>query len=544
MTRQPSSRQTPPLDPIEPATLGLLCRQLGRSPRGAAGVAVRCPHGCPAVVATRPYLEDGTPFPTALYLSCPSAVARVAVVEAAGGVRELRARIAADAGVRAALVHLDNAYRAYRRALHALGPSSGPPEAGRIEGDTVEGGHADEGGRRGGGRGGGTATQAGVEQDLLDSGLVFARGVGGAKDPLRLTCLHALAAALLTVLGGGLGEGNVDADTMETWRSLLAEMGDLWCDGADCLGTPGRPEWRAAIDVGTNSVRLLVADLREESGLLVPAPVVRRAEVTRLGEGLVDGGLLREEAKARTRQAVERYVAEARGRAASVVTVVGTSATRRAADGVAFMQELGATFGVTAGVATGRVEALMAYAGATLDVPGDVVLLDVGGGSTELVRWVESDRLTAVSLDVGCVRATEDWIRSDPAEAGERAAVREEALRLVEQAAAEFKGGEALVAVAGTATTLAAHVLKLDQYRPEVVHLTVLNRAQVEAALEELATMPAEARVALPYMQAGRADVIVAGAEILLAAMDALEYSLVLVSERDILDGIIMANAG
>jgi len=463
-----------------------------------AGVAVWCPHGRPAVVSTRPYLEDGTPFPTGFYLTCPSACSRVAALEAAGGVRRLRQRVAEEPGLRTALLRLDDVCRAQRQTLL-------PP------GQKVE--------------------------EQVDGGRVLERGVGGAADPTTLTCLHALTAALLAALSEVAG-------TIETWRSLLADMGDLWCQDAGCLRGEGQVERRAALDVGTNSVRLLVADLRQEDGRLIPVPVVRRAEVTRLGEGLTEGGLLGEEAKARTRQAVERYVAEARARGASLVTVVGTSATRRAADGAAFMQDLGAAFGVTAGVATGRVEALMAYAGATLDIPGDVVLLDVGGGSTELVRWVDDDRLVAVSLELGCVRATEDWIRSDPPAAGERAAVREEALRLVGRAAADFKGAAALVAVAGTATTLAAHSLKLDCYRPEVVHLTMLNRAQVEGAAEEMAAVPSEVRRALPYMQPGRADVIVAGAHILLAAMDALEYSLLLVSERDILDGIILTNAG
>lgn len=497
-----------PGDEIDETARAIVARQLGRSPRGLAGVARWCSHGCPAVVSTRPYLEEGTPFPTGFYLTCPSARSRVATLEAAGGVRRLRERTEREPGLRAALLRLDDVCRAQRRALL-------PPGA--------------------------------REEEQVDGGWVLERGVGGAGDPARLTCLHAVTAALLAALGGEADESRVQSEvgagTVETWRGLVAEMGDLWCEDAGCLAG-GRPERRAAIDVGTNSVRLLVADLRAESGRLIPAPVVRRAEVTRLGEGLTEGGLLHEEAKVRTRQAVERYVAEARARGASRVTVVGTSATRRAGDGAAFMQQIGSELGVTAGVATGRVEALMAYSGATLDVPGDVVLLDVGGGSTELVRWVDDERPTAVSLDLGCVRATEEWIHADPPAAGERAVVREEALRLVGREAADFKGADALVAVAGTATTLAAHSLKLDRYRPEVVHLTMLNRAQVEAALEELAAVPVEVRAALPYMQPERADVIIAGAEILVAAMDALEYSLVLVSERDILDGIILAHAG
>ena len=476
----------------------IIRRQLGRPARGVVDVAVWCPHGAPAVVQTRPYLEDGEPFPTAFYLTCPSAGDRLAEAEAAGGVRRLREEVAGDPDLAAALEWLQEWYRAGRRRLAAPGPH-------------------------------------------CDDGAVFDAGIGGPTDVSSATCLHAYAGALLAALVNAVDT----PDTLrDRWVQLLEQWGDLWCRDARCLGRGPRLRRRAAIDVGTNSVRLLVADLSvatSEAPAAPPAPVVRRAQVTRLGEGLAPGGGLAEGAMERTRAAVGRYVREARVLGASAVTVIGTSATRAAADGPEFMRQLGEELSVAAGVATGTMEARLAFFGATMDVPGDVALVDVGGGSTELVRWGGSDGLCARSLELGCVRDTERFVHSDPPLPDELRSLREHADSLLEPLAGEFAGAATLVAVGGTATTLAALSLGLERYNPDAVHHTMLSREQVRRQIDRLASMTPSERAALPTMQPGRADVIVAGAEILLRVMESMGYGLILVSERDLLDGAVAA---
>lgn len=496
--------------------------QLGRSPRGAVGVAVACPFGFPAVIETGPYLDDGEPFPTLFYLTCPSARQWVSQKEAAGGVAALRRLVRDSSGTRAAFERLETDYRT-RRVLLAGGPG-------------------------------------------VDSGAVLAAGIGGPSLD-QATCLHAYAAALLAAtsgptghpsdLGAPLGATSPDA---AVWRDLLEGLGPLWCTDRRCARFVTSDGRRAAIDVGTNSVRLLVGDLVHGR----PRTVVRRARVTRLGEGL--GASKRFTAAARTRSAaaVAGYVVEARGLGAEFIALVGTSACREAEDGAEFVASLGREHAVFARVVSGDDEARLSLLGATLDIPGDVVLLDVGGGSTELVRRPAAGAPMAVSVDVGCVRATERWFTSDPPAGSEREAARAEARDLfaplpglfgardagdvdaaneadaAHAAAAPTPPAETLVGVAGTVTTLACLSLGLAEYDPEAIHLATLDRARLAAEVERLATMTAAERAELSCMQAGRADVIVAGGEILLAAMDALGWEQLTVSERDILDGILM----
>jgi len=500
----------------------LVERQLGRRPRGLIGLAAFCPHGYPSVIETAPYLDDGTPFPTLLYLTCPSAVARVSGLEEAGGVEALRALVTGDSALRRSLDRLTALYRARRRELYA-----GANDA--------EKGYA-----------------AAVRQGLRDGLRVLEAGIGGPTGPERASCLHAYAAAVLAALGewqgrgseaGGGEAGGLGSADEEQWSLFLASLGELWCADARCREYEQVNDRRAAIDVGTNSVRLMVADVRSTGTRRWPDPLVRRAEVTRLGEGLQSAHpWLGEAAMTRTRAVVDRYVEEARHLGAERITLFGTSAARRAENGAAFVQELGRYFRITAGVLSGELEAALAYSGATVDVPGEVVLLDVGGGSTELVRWDPGgESLLAQSLDLGCVSMTEAMIEGDSPTSEERARIRAHALGLLSGCASVFGGGETLVGVAGTVTTLACLSLGLSAYDPDAVHLTMLSREQIARQLERLATMSTAERSALPCVQRGRADVIVAGAEIVLAAMDALGYGLILVSERDILDGVILA---
>ncbi|NLG67491.1 MAG: DUF501 domain-containing protein [Actinobacteria bacterium] len=496
----------------------ILERQLGRPARGVVDVSVWCPHGAPAVIVTCPYLDTGEPFPTTFYLTCPSAVSSVSREEAGGGVARLRWLAAHDAEVAAVLEGLQAWYGARRRRLAPPGPH-------------------------------------------CDGGAVLDAGIGGPRDPTSASCLHAYTATVLAAIVSGVElrlapvkEPGAPASASHTsqsgqgaqvsWVGLLGAAQDLWCQDARCLEGRPRLARRAVIDVGTNSVRLLVADLPlEGSGEHVrvgaPIPVVRHARVTRLGEGLVAGGNLSVDAVARTKAAVAEYVAGARLLGAGRINLVGTSAARGAADGAEVIARLGVEVDISAGVVSGEMEARLALLGATLDVPGDSAVIDVGGGSTELARLDHSGIPRVRSYECGCVRDTERFLRADPPVDHERDALRRYVRGLVAAEASAFMGAETLVAVGGTATTLAALVLGLERYHPNAVHHTMLSREQIEQAIERLASLSPPERAALAVMQPGRADVIVAGAEILLQAMDILGYGLVLVSERDLLDGFL-----
>jgi exopolyphosphatase / guanosine-5'-triphosphate,3'-diphosphate pyrophosphatase len=497
------------MDPQE-----IVAAQLGRAPRGWQGVALTCPFGFPAVVETRPYLEDGSPFPTLLYLSCPSAVSEIGSQEGRQGVGDLRRLVRDEPSVREALLDLNARYRARRRALL---PGGRPPPG------------------------------------ALDDGAVLEMGIGGPPDPRDATCLHAYAAGLLValegppqILRGAVGRGRPDPprpEVLGTWRALLARLGNLWCMNGWCRSYLRGPERRAAIDLGTNSVRLLVADCAPAEA---PQAVLRQAEVTQLGEGLAERGLLGRAARERTAAAVEAYVREARSLGAQQIVLVATSAARDAADGGRFVAELGHAFGIHALVAPGDLEARLSYAGATLDVPAAPVFVDPGGGSTELVRPEVDGTLTMVSLDVGAVRATERWIRHDPALPEERRRVRDEAAAAFAPWRPQFSrragtAGQRLVGVAGTVTTLACQALGLAEYDSDRVHLTRITRAQVQEQADRLAALTNEERSCLSCMQKGRERVIVAGADIVAVALEIFEYDELLVSERDILDGIVMA---
>ena len=471
----------------------LLERQLGRRPRGSVAIALTCPWGAPAVIETAPYLEDGTPFPTAFYLTCPFAVDSVSRVEAGGGVRAFRDRVTCDEEFADALARLEAWYQVRRR--RAAQP---PPGA------------------------------------AYDEGRVLDRGIGGPESAQQASCLHAYVAALLAA-------AVAHPEAAAEWLELAAGLGAAWCDDARCLPAGPLLTRRAAMDVGTNSVRLLVADRAVGGPEGPPTAVLRRALVTRLGEGVAQSGVLGEEACRRTEAAVARLVREARILGAGAITLVGTSAARTAANGPSFISALGQRYDVRAGVLPAESEAKLAFLGATLDVPGSVVMVDVGGGSTEIVTWGEGEVVVSVSLELGCVRDTERWFSVDPPLPEECGALCRHVERLAGPMAAQFRGADTLVAVGGTATTLAALELGLERYDPKAVHLTSLARDGVLCLAESLCRLDLASRAALPCMQPGRAEVIVAGTLILLRIMDILGQPVAVVSERDLLDGVIIA---
>jgi exopolyphosphatase / guanosine-5'-triphosphate,3'-diphosphate pyrophosphatase len=317
----------------------------------------------------------------------------------------------------------------------------------------------------------------------------------------------------------------------------------------------------AAIDCGTNSIRLLVADLKGDGKL---SDVVREMRVVRLGEGVDHTGELAPAALRRTFAALADYTATLTDLGAERVRMVATSATRDARNRKEFSSGVRAILGAVPEVITGDQEAHLSFIGATgdllarPDLAAPYLVVDIGGGSTEFIlggppgtsdvpaRTIAESR----SVNIGCVRLTERHFHDDPPTADQLAA----ALADVQAAIADVRDGVdgqrvdissagTLVAVAGTATTVTALALGLPAYDPDRIHLSAVSLAEVERVYAELAAMTAEQRAALGPMHPGRVDVIVAGALILREVVRAAGTGGMLASEHDILDGIALSLA-
>ncbi len=309
----------------------------------------------------------------------------------------------------------------------------------------------------------------------------------------------------------------------------------------------------AAIDCGTNSIRLLVADgAADGTGPL--RDVVRRMEVVRLGHGVDATGVIAPGPMARTLAMTREYARVCDELDVEAVRFVATSASRDAANAGEFADGVRAAFGrreVSPEVLTGLEEARLSFLGATGDVAATgaaapYLVVDLGGGSTEFVRGATAME-AACSVDMGCVRMTERYLRDDPPSAAQLAAARAGIGQLLDQAGerAAFDGIGTLVGLAGTVTTVTAHALRLPRYDPEAIHLSARPVPQVLAACDDLITAPREARAALPFMHPGRVDVIAAGAlvwaSIVRRVAERSGIGHVLTCEHDILDGIALS---
>ncbi len=302
----------------------------------------------------------------------------------------------------------------------------------------------------------------------------------------------------------------------------------------------------AAIDCGTNSIRLLVADHDPGSGVLVD--VERRMEIVRLGQDVDRTGRLDPRALARTLAVTGEYATACAGHGVQRVRFVATSATRDAANGAEFLDGVRALLGVDAEVVSGTQEAALSFVGATRGLGGTapVLVVDLGGGSTEVVLGTGSDgRVEASrSVDVGSVRLTERYLAGDPPSQDEVTAARAEVDRMLDLVADDLPLDRArrLVGVAGSVTMVTAHALRLRGYDSARIHASVLPIGQVRAACAELLAMSRDQRSALPYLHPGRVDVIGAGALIWDRVLDRVSVVAgiheVVTSEHDILDGI------
>ncbi|WP_116049975.1 Ppx/GppA phosphatase family protein [Amycolatopsis palatopharyngis] len=313
----------------------------------------------------------------------------------------------------------------------------------------------------------------------------------------------------------------------------------------------------AAIDCGTNSIRLLVAELTiRHDGTVDLRDLHREMRIVRLGQGVDATGRLAPEALERTRAALVDYTIAARRKGAEKVRMVATSATRDAANRDEFFAMTREVLGVEAEVITGDEEARLSFAGAVGEQEpddGPFLVVDVGGGSTELVlgNWDgrSVDVISARSVDIGCVRITERTLLSDPTTGDEVAAARELAGSVLEDAfgVVDVAKAQTWIGVAGTVTTLAAVAQELPEYDSERTHLYRLSRNEIDSLAQRLLSVDHETRAANPVIHPGRVDVIGGGAVIVQVLAEQFAArggpSDLVVSEHDILDGIALSLA-
>jgi exopolyphosphatase / guanosine-5'-triphosphate,3'-diphosphate pyrophosphatase len=349
-----------------------------------------------------------------------------------------------------------------------------------------------------------------------------------------------------------------------------------------------RPSFRrvAAVDCGTNSIRLLIADVSPARGELTD--VTRRMEIVRLGQGVDATGRLAPDALARTLGVLEQYAREIRAAGAVATRMVATSATRDASNAAEFTAGVLGILGVEPEVITGAQEARLSFTGATAELAGATaelagataelagaagpadrpaggagrlappyLVVDIGGGSTEfVVGGADGDGLggdgpggdgpgglRAISTDIGCVRLTERHLRADPPTADQVAAATADIDAAIDAAAAAVLGGpgpapRTLVGLAGSVTTVAAIALGLSSYDSERIHHARITAGQVHEVARRLLGQTRAERAAIGPMHPGRVDVIGAGALILDRIVARLGFDAVVASEHDILDGI------
>ena len=321
----------------------------------------------------------------------------------------------------------------------------------------------------------------------------------------------------------------------------------------------------AAVDCGTNSLRLLIADVDPQAGLLTD--VDRRMEIVRLGQGVDATGRLAPEALARTFRVLEEYASEITSASAAFIRMVATSATRDAANAEEFVGGVTRILGVAPEVLSGAEEADLSFTGATAELasaevegpaeappsaaqrlrkppPPPYLVVDIGGGSTEFVLGADEPDAGhpagAVSVDIGCVRMTERHLHTDPPRPGEIAAATADIDAALDEVAAKVPvtGARTLIGLAGSVTTLAGIALGLTAYDPGRTHHATIPAARVHEMARDLLSQTHQQRARIPVMHPGRVDVIGAGALVLDRVMTRFGFGEVVVSEHDILDGI------
>jgi exopolyphosphatase/guanosine-5'-triphosphate,3'-diphosphate pyrophosphatase len=299
----------------------------------------------------------------------------------------------------------------------------------------------------------------------------------------------------------------------------------------------------AAVDMGTNSTRLLVAD-SDGAGAAGPLRTVERhMHITRLGQGVDASRRLHPDAIERTLAVLRKYRDLMDSTGVEGVRATATSAARDAANRDELLRPAGAILGATVELLSGQDEGRLTFLGATtgLDVPAPHLVVDIGGGSTEFIVGNGTPE-GVMSVDVGCVRLTEAWLHSDPPspeELSQAISVVQAYLDDVDRDLPAAGQARTLIGVAGTVTTVAAVEIGLAEYDPEVLHHFRLTRTAAEDVFRTLATEPVADRRHNPGLEPARVDVIVGGAAVLVAVMRHWGFEEMIVSEADILDGLV-----
>ena len=294
----------------------------------------------------------------------------------------------------------------------------------------------------------------------------------------------------------------------------------------------------AAIDCGTNSIRLLIADIEGNNF----REVTRLMEVVRLGQGVDKTGAFHPDAIARTLAAVDLYAIEIAKRGVEKIRFCATSATRDATNRALFIDGVKERLGIEPEVIAGEVEAALSFQGATKDFDkseGPFLVIDIGGGSTEFVFGTNSVE-SARSMNIGCVRMAERHFTGDQPDPGQIASAIEDIDEAIRQAAktVPITKAKTVIMVAGTATTVAAAALDLSEYDRYAIHLARISALRAHEISQQLLRETRDQRAAHGYMHPGRVDVIGAGSLVLDRIMKASGATEFVASESDILDGM------
>jgi exopolyphosphatase/guanosine-5'-triphosphate,3'-diphosphate pyrophosphatase len=297
----------------------------------------------------------------------------------------------------------------------------------------------------------------------------------------------------------------------------------------------------AAIDCGTNSIRLLISDI--DTSTNTATDVCREMKIVRLGEGVDKTNAFSPRALERTFKAIDEYEEILLKHKVEKLRFVATSATRDAQNKAMFIKGVIDRLRIVPEVIAGTEEAALSFDGATRSLrqkhKAPFLIIDLGGGSTELVIG-DQEPTGAYSMDVGCVRMTERHTPGGNPTKAQEEAIRTDVRNALKEAAkkVDWQKAQTIVGVAGTVTTVAAHVLKLKTYDPEVLHGASISAQQISQTAQDFISLTPSQRAALPYMHEGRIEVITAGSIVLDEVMKAIGAQTLIASERDILDGV------
>jgi len=297
----------------------------------------------------------------------------------------------------------------------------------------------------------------------------------------------------------------------------------------------------AAIDCGTNSIRLLISDI--DTSTNTATDVCREMRIVRLGEGVDKTNAFSPRALERTFKAIDEYEEILLKHKVENLRFVATSATRDAQNKAMFIKGVIDRLRIVPEVIAGTEEAALSFDGATRSLrqkhKAPFLIIDLGGGSTELVIG-DQEPTGAYSMDVGCVRMTERHTPGGNPTKAQEEAIRTDVRNALKEAGkkVDWQKAQTIVGVAGTVTTVAAHILKLKTYDPEVLHGASISAQQISQTAQDFISLTPSQRAALPYMHEGRIEVITAGSIVLDEVMKAIGAQTLIASERDILDGV------